>query len=143
MALDENQVIEILVEHLKHRGYEILRKAHTTEKGVDLLARHQTSARELHIEAKGGTSSRRGSARFGKPYTQSQVLDRVSKGFYTAAALRTVVRTQDEVALAVPDTPHFRKYLEPVFHIAQQADIQILLVNPSGNVSYLAKDMAS
>lgn len=128
MTLDENEVIKALAEHLKREGYEIVQMLHTTEKGVDLIAKHCQSGRSLHVETKGGTSSRPGSNRFGKPYTQSQVFDRVSKGFYTAILLRAKVQSTDDVALAVPDTPWFRDYLEPILSVAKTLNIGIFLI---------------
>lgn len=134
--LDENDVIEALAAHLQREGYEIIQRLHTTEKGIDLVA-VRTSGVRLHVEAKGGTSSKEGSNRFGKPYTQSQVFDRVSKGFYSAVALRAKIPSSDEVALAVPDTPVFRKYLVPIAGISSNLNIQIILVSGSGQVEHL------
>lgn len=136
MMLDENDVIQVLAEFLQSQRYIITQQLHTSEKGVDLIATH-SSGRRLHVEAKGGTSSVSGSNRFGKPYTQSQVFDRVSKGFYSTVLLRATVPTADEVALAVPDTPRFRKYLQPISAIAKSLQIQIILVGDAKRVEYL------
>jgi hypothetical protein len=135
--LDENDVIGALAEYLKRDGYDVLKQLHTTEKGVDLIARRGKLGPFLHVEAKGGTSSRQGSNRFGKPYTQSQVFDRVSKGFYTAVLLRSKNPLPDEVGLAVPDTPCFRDYLVPIVDIANILRIQIFVVRSKHEVFIL------
>jgi hypothetical protein len=84
------------------------------------------------IEAKGGTSSRVGSARFGKPYDNNQVFDRVGKGFYTAGCLYSQRGTDgDEIALAFPDSPLFRKYIIPVKPALLKLGITVFLVDPN------------
>lgn len=135
--LDENDVIEILSAHLKQEGYEILQALHTTEKGVDLIAHKLGKAGRLFVEAKGGTSSREGSNRFGKPYTKNQVFDRVSKGFYSVVRLCAEHPKPDEVAFAGPDTPWFREYLQPIIPTAEQLGIKIFLVSEDRSVSRL------
>ena len=134
--LDENHVIIALSTFLKRQGFSIAQQLHTTEKGVDLVAIHPSGSR-LHVEAKGGTSSRQGSNRYGKPYTQSQVFDRVSKGFYSTVLLRATVPASDVVAMAVPDTVHFRKYLAPIAKVAHGLQIHLILVGDKGQVEYL------
>ncbi len=136
MMLDENDVIVALSTFLKSQGYSVAQQLHTTEKGVDLVAIHPSGPR-LHVEAKGGTSSRQGSNRYGKPYTQSQVFDRVSKGFYSTVLLRATVPAGDEVAMAVPDTVHFRKYLAPIAKVAHGLQIHLILVGNESQVEYL------
>jgi len=135
--LDENDVIEILSAYLKQEGYEILQALHTTEKGIDLIAHKPGMIGRLFVEAKGGTSSREGSNRFGKPYTKNQVFDRVSKGFYSVVLLRAEHLGPDEVAFAGPDTTWFREYLQPIIPTAEQLGIKIFLVSEDRSVSRL------
>src|ERR1700690_3158554 len=109
--MDENEIIEAVCIYLRKKGYEISQKLHTTEQGVDIIAKHHASNEIVHIEAKGGTSSRIGSARYGKSYTQSQVFDRVAKGFYTVCQMMSQNEgANNKFALAVPDTNFFKKH---------------------------------
>src|SRR3954470_14031865 len=85
--MDENKVITAVCAWLDAGDYDVRQRLATTEQGIDIIARHRASGRMLYIEAKGGTSSREGSPRFGKPYSQSQVFDRVAKGVFTALQL--------------------------------------------------------
>ena len=128
--MDENQVVKCVCGYLNGRGYTVEQQLLTTQQGVDIVARHDSSGRRLYIEAKGGTSSVSGSARFGNPYTQSQVFDRVAKGVFTALELRSRYpdRAVAEVALAVPDSRHFRRYLGPVLQQLRDAGIEVLFV---------------
>jgi len=135
--LDENDVIEILSAYLTQEGYEILQALHTTERGIDIIARKPGKVGRLFVEAKGGTSSREGSNRFGEPYTKNQVFDRVSKGFYSVIRLYTEHPNPDEVAFAGPDTPWFREYLQPIVPITQEFGIKIFLVSEDRGVNRL------
>jgi hypothetical protein len=137
--MDENQIVEALCGYLQQEGYEVRQRLHTTEHGIDVIAFHRPSGVTLFIEAKGGTSSRDGSARFGKAYTQSQVFDRVSKGVFTALELRAAHpdRNSSEVALAVPDSPFFRRYLTPIKSELHGAGLKVLFVSADHKVASL------
>lgn len=77
--MDENEVIKRLSAHLESKGWLIRNRVAAGKPGIDVIAVHP-EGRTFWIEAKGGTSSRAGSARHGKPCTQTQVLDVTSKG---------------------------------------------------------------
>jgi hypothetical protein len=111
--LNENQVIDAVCEYLEVQGYDILSKCKTTDHGIDVVAKNASGGSgRLLIEAKGGTSAREGSPRYDKGFNRSQVFDRVSKGFYTAACLvQEHQGNGDQVALAFPDTELVRDYL--------------------------------
>lgn len=136
--MDENQIIAAVCTHLTKTGYEVSQRLHTTQHGVDIIAHNAISGVTLFIEAKGGTSSRDGSARFGREYTQSQVFDRVAKGVFTSLELRaTHPEQKSDVVLAVPDSNHFRRYLTPVSEQLKDAGITVMLVAPDQSVSSL------
>jgi hypothetical protein len=139
LCMDENQVIEAVCSHLERAGFAITQRLHTTAQGIDVMARHRSTGAELYVEAKGGTSSRAGSNRYGKDYTQSQVFDRVAKGILTTMHLRDTYASKAKisVALAVPDSPWFRRYLTDVASQLATLEIGVLMVAPSGTVSYL------
>lgn len=137
--MDENVVISSLCTYLEQRGYEVSQRLHTTQQGVDIVARERSTGRDLVVEAKGATSSREGSARFGKGFTRTQVFDRVAKGVFTSLELRAKYpdRLRIDVALAVPDFPMFRKYLEPVKIQLTAAGLRVFLVRADGTVQEL------
>jgi hypothetical protein len=128
--MDENEIINAICEHLTREGYVVHQRLHTTQRGVDIAAAHTESGRKIYIEAKGGTSSREGSNRFGTPYTPSQVFDLSAKGVYAALVLRSKHpnRAQEEVVLAAPDTRLYRKYLTPIVDQLIDAGIEVFLV---------------
>ena len=67
-------------------------------------------AKPEYVWLSGSTSSRAGSPRHSKPFTNSQVFDRVAKGVYTAIA---GLNTGADSCLAFPDEPMFLRYVEP------------------------------
>ena len=141
--MDENEIIEALATFLRARGYFVRQRLLTTERGVDLIAQRAEDGPKLWVEAKGGTSSRSGSNRFGKPFTEGQVLDRVSKGFYAVAKLRSEHPRPDEVALVTPDTHWFRKHISAVSSIAAELSITLWVVQRDHGIIELRHDLTS
>ena len=137
IMLDENDVVEAVCIHLVKNGYVIVKRCSTTERGTDIIAKKQSSNEQLHIEAKGATSSRKGSARFGKHYSPVQVFDRVAKGFYTVCKMSSEGSADDRFALAVPDTQLFRKHTTAVKPATTKLGIGILLVSEKREVCEL------
>ena len=125
--LDENEVVEILAKHLSEQGYEIKQKLSTKQKGIDVIAQKGNEC--LMIEAKGETSSREGSQRYGKPYTASQVFDRVAKGVYTAIKTAEESASHEVSCLAFPDSKLFREYLSSVISPLKTVGIVVFMVS--------------
>lgn len=137
--LDENAVVEAVCSFLGQKGYVIKSRCSTTERGIDVCAEKRATGQRVHVEAKGGTSSFSGSNRFGKPYTESQVIDRVSKGFYTVFKMKGRSSASTQIVLAVPDTEWFRKYLDPVRFAFESAGIGVFLVGSGGQVKVFTR----
>src|SRR3954463_7789445 len=115
--LSENQIVEFVCRHVRSCGYEIVSQLKTTQQGRDIVARRAGSIlTELRIEAKGETSDRQGSARFGKGFNSAQVRDHVANAFYCAASMRQPSSAAGEVrvGIALPDTAPHRKRIEAV-----------------------------
>lgn len=135
-ALDENQVVDAVCEHLKRKGYAITSRCSTTQQGIDIVASKASGAPgRILLEAKGGTSSREGSARYQKGFNRTQTFDRVAKGFYTAACLVQAHQHEgDQIALAYPDTEWVRDYLGQIRTILTALQILVFLVRPGLDV---------
>lgn len=114
--MDENAVVQSVCQRLEAAGCKVLECRTTTQKGIDVVAHNPSNGHYFYVEAKGGTSSRVGSNRFGSEYDQSQVFDRVSKGVFTCLELRARYpdSVKQHVILAVPDGRWFHSYLDPV-----------------------------
>lgn len=130
--MNENEVVDAITVYLKMQGYEVTQKLTTKQRGIDIKAVHPKKGEAL-VEAKGGTSSRKGSSRYGKPYKKSQVFDRVAKGFFTTAKLKEE-KPNSLILLAVPKTDKFEEYLGQIKNSISVLGVKVLLVNEDGSV---------
>ncbi len=113
--LTENDVIDVVCLYLAHHGYHVKNKLTTSEKGVDIIAIHAETGAEFLIEAKGETSSKESTKRFGKPFDSAQVKVHVAEAFYQVANfLSRESSTSMRLAMAFPDTSLHRRCLEGI-----------------------------
>jgi hypothetical protein len=136
--MDENFVVEAVFAYLLEHGHRIEQRRDTTHQGIDIIAVEVSSGRRFYIEAKGATSSREGSARFGQGFTSSQIFDRVAKGVYTGLCLRSHYSDdRSRVALAFPDLSGFETRLEPIRQQLKDAGLEVFLVKANNEVRAL------
>lgn len=83
--LTEFEVIEAVCAFLRRKSFQIDQALRETEHGIDIQAVAPDGKQQVSIEAKGETSSKPDTRRYGKPFSRGQVLDHVSKAFYCAA----------------------------------------------------------
>jgi hypothetical protein len=137
--LDENDVIETVSAYLQKRGYTILRKSRKDPRGVDIVVRDPESKSRLMISATGIAPSKAGRGKLEKSYTESQVFYCVTRAVYSA--LRTHGTNQfkpgDQIALAFPDSPGFRKYLSAEKAVLDSLAVKIFLITEEKKVILL------
>ena len=131
-ALTENDVVEAVCNYLVERDFTIVTRAHTTQQGVDVVATRSGDGVEIRVEAKGGTSSKQGTNRFGKAFSSSRVSTHVAKAFFTAASATRGARARS--AMALPDMPRHRKYLERVGEARGELGVGVLWVGADQGV---------
>jgi hypothetical protein len=131
--MDENVVVNITCKRLEAQGFIILQRCSTSERGIDIIAEESSTGRKLLVEAKGGTSSKESSVSFGIPYNSNKVRHQVAMGVFTCIKLRAEYpdRSRYRVMLAVPDSPLFRIYLEPVLAELKRIDVEAMFVTES------------
>ena len=122
--LNENDVVASVERFLRDAGWAIVRRAGTTQTGPDLEAVHGTTACRLYVEAKGATSARRGSQRYGRPFDRNQVKDHVANAFYTAAR----VSHHHLSSIAIPRTPLHEDFVDDIRDALARLKIAILWV---------------
>ena len=84
--LREGDVIDAVCRCLEARGYRIDQRLSTEETGIDIIA--SRGSNRILVEAKGATSSRESSSRYGKRFSSSQRKDHVAKELLALAQLR-------------------------------------------------------
>jgi hypothetical protein len=104
-------------------------------RGVDIVACRSDHG-VLRVEAKGATSSKAGTVRYGQPFTRAQINTHVARAFYTAAAQleSTGFQKADLSAMAFPTTPDHRWFVDRIRGPISRLGIGIiwLLATPSG-----------
>lgn len=139
--LTENDVVESVCRLAKAHGYDVHRQLTTRERGLDIVARKQgVPVIELRVEAKGETSSKGTTNRYGKPFSTAQIRDHVANAFYSAAAMLGAPGDVGSVrvAIALPGTAGHRKRVQAVQHAMQLLNVGVFWVGPDGAVELSA-----
>ena len=112
--LFEDTTIDCLINHLKEKNYQILSISDATQHGYDLVA--EKDGRKLYIEAKGQTSSKPGTKRYGQEFTSSQKFDHVAKA--VLKAMQTLNQeSESESGIALPYEPGHIKLIDSILQL--------------------------
>jgi hypothetical protein len=131
IMLTESEVIAAICRFLKSQQFHISQSLSETEKGIDIEGVAPDGESKFSIEAKGETSSKSRTARFGKPFDSKQVFDHVSKAFYCAA------RDNSEglmAGIAFPHNAAHVKCVEKILPALRKLGIEVFWALPDGNV---------
>jgi hypothetical protein len=115
--LTENDIVDAVCCYLRGRGYEIIEQRPTSQRGhPDVLARKDDRDPLLHVEARGATSARTGSPRFGAAFKSDPARSHVARAFYDAAAAeaRSGDRREIRSAIALPANRQHETAVEPI-----------------------------
>lgn len=136
--LNENDVVATVDRYLRNSGWRIVAARGTHQHGPDIEAAHSRSGRRLYVEAKGETSSRRGSRRYGKPFNSGQMWDHVAKAFYKAATVRSQPRTRPrpQAAIALPRNPRHEDLVRAIEGALVRLGVSVLWVEPRKTVTW-------
>ena len=132
VLLTENEVVEAVKDALVKRGWKIVSFATTLQAGIDIYATLGKSA--LYVEAKGVTSSKSESNRFGLVQTSSQIFIQVAAALLKCAELKSA-EPNAHVAMAVPFHSRMRSRIERIEPVLKAADISVLWVNDDCSVT--------
>lgn len=136
--LTEDEVIDAVSKYLVSQRWHILSRATAIQRGDDLVAKREDV--QLIIEAKGGGSSKAGTARYGMAFNSGQVFDHVAKA--VLKALRVVSAGSAQAGIALPDDPFHRKEVALVEEALQRLGILVFWVDDSrvARVESIAKN---
>jgi hypothetical protein len=130
--LNENAVVAHTCAALAGRRWIIDRYATTSQTGIDIVG--SRGAARIYVEAKGVTSSKAGTKRYGKKQNSSQVAIQIATAFLKTAELRAS-HPNAEVAIALPDHAGMRGRIERIAPILQQSRIGVMWVREDGHVA--------
>lgn len=130
--LTENEVVEFVCSYLSENGYLINQKLSTTQTGVDIIATNSSGV-SCYIEAKGATSSKAGSLRFGKEFNQSQVKSHV--GMALVAAFKVLNEFPESLSMiALPNNVSHKNLIDAMRLPLSNSGVSVLLVSENGFV---------
>jgi hypothetical protein len=130
-VLTENDVVGAVCEFLEARGWKVVLRCDTGQRGIDVVA--ERGGQRLLIEAKGGTSSKGSTARFGKAFNTAQTSDHVANAVFTAMELSSA-EPQAVVAVALPDDRPHQRLLDGVEPTLERLGIGALWVSEDRRV---------
>ncbi|MBL0319329.1 MAG: hypothetical protein IPP74_08590 [Alphaproteobacteria bacterium] len=134
--LSENELIDALCMYLKSHDYKIVVARTTKEKGIDVIAKKGTS--RLLIEAQGDPGSFKGSKRYERTFSPSQISTSVSTDLYPAADLSSHERQgEDKIALAFPNHPTYLTFIAKIRPVLDELDITVFLIGDDRSVTCL------
>ncbi len=135
--LTENDVIETLANYLVKNNYIIKKSCTTTQRGIDLIAERDNEV--LYIEAKGETSSKESTNRFGLSFNNNQIKSHVSRAILSSMLIlqEKPDGLKTKVAIALPDNLGHRELILKILHPLKSLSIKIFLISEKGQVDSL------
>lgn len=91
----------------------------------------ERDSKRLLVEAKGGTSSKEGTKRYGLGFNSGQARDHVANAVYTALKLISIHKNS-LIAIALPDDTAHRRLVEEVEPIMERLGIGAFWVDQNG-----------
>jgi len=124
--LTESDVIKAVCRFLTTHGYRVKQHLSESQTGDDIVA-VSPKGKSVMIEAKGETSSKPHTARYGKPFNSGQVLDHVSKAFYRAASYTT---KRVLAGIALPRNEAHMKRVASIQPVLAKLNVEVFWVRP-------------
>jgi len=136
--LTENNVVDAVANYLDRRGWKVSQKLKTTERGTDIIAERKQT--KLFVEAKGGGSSNKKSARFKTGFSSGQKKHNIAH-----ALLKSITQekdTKDLIAMAFPNDNYYQKVLksENLNKALKKLNVIVFLVSEKNDVEVIAPE---
>lgn len=131
--LTENDVVIAIVKFLKNEGYTIHHALTTSQQGIDIEATSGVG-KPCFVEAKGATSSKIDSKRYGKEFNSNQVKTHV--GMALLKSFQTLqLFPKAEVVIGLPNNESHRHLIDSMRIPIQLSGIKVIFVDIDGTVS--------
>jgi hypothetical protein len=127
--LTEDHVVEAVCGYLVASGYSIVGRCTTRDRGDDIVA--ERAGTRLSIEAKGATSARTSSKRFGKPFESADLKVNIAEAVYRAVQVLSRAPTGQSVraGIALPANPVYQREVATVAPMLRQLGISVFWVH--------------
>jgi Holliday junction resolvase-like predicted endonuclease len=137
-VLNENQIVERTKTFLESRNYHVSSARRTNERGIDIVASSADGRRVVFVEAKGATSSKKGTTRYGKPFSLGQCKTHLAVALYAVARLRQNAAPTDRVAIALPAAQPHQHLVDAIEASLRQLEVGVFFVPTRGRVRFWA-----
>jgi Tfp pilus assembly PilM family ATPase len=128
--LTENKIVELVCSQLERDHFSIVQKLDTNQTGIDIIA-ISPDGKQYEIEAKGATSSKENSFRYGKEFNKSQVKTHI--GMALVASFKVKNRNQkNEAIIALPNNDANRNEIKALKIPILNSGIKVWLVDEHG-----------
>lgn len=129
LLITENHVVDSVAQYLRDQGWKILQKLNTSQAGFDLIA--EKSDERFYIEAKGGTSSKIESKKYGHPFTDSQAKDHLAMALWKIG--ETMTKYPDcKIGIALPKEHFYWKHFLSIKALIDTLDLIVFWVDEKG-----------
>jgi hypothetical protein len=138
--LTESNVIDAICIKLQSENYQIRQKLLPVQKGDDIVAVKQVIGRMLYVEAKGETSSRLNSKRYGKPFESADIRVNLGEALYKVAETLSKKHENVEVrvGIALPDNKAYRACVNKIQSFLMQTEIAIFWVREGHAIEFVS-----
>lgn len=132
MLLGEMAIIGSVCRYLEAEDYRITsRVGSVSEHGIDIIAMSQHTKVRLYVEAKGQTSSKSETKRFGKEFTRSQKRDHLGKALLKSCEW---IQQDEAAAIALPDDTVDRELINSITTAIARLGVIVFFVDERGAV---------
>lgn len=133
--LFEDQVVDSVRNYLKDLGFKEETYSHAIQKGDDLVYKSENGDERIYVEAKGATSSREGSNRYGEPFSKSQVKTHVAMALYRAILMKeNRYGKKVSVGIALPKNDVHEKIVAGIKETLSELCIELFWVSIDNSV---------
>ena len=127
--LTENDVISAVVSFLQKRGFTDIKTKNTSQTGTDIEAIFPDGRTRLYGEAKGETSSKEGTPRYGIGFDTSQKEDHLGVALLWACQELSEKRDYPfRIGIALPDDEKDHELIEGIEPVLKKLEIVAFLV---------------
>jgi hypothetical protein len=135
--LREMDVINAVCSYLQNLGYVIISKVESVQDhGIVIVAKSPRTKTRISIEAKGQTSSKSETKRYGREFTREQKRDHLGKALLKSCEF---IQRNEPVAIALPDDAVDQQLIGSITDAMSRLGITVFFVDNQGKVRVLGK----
>ncbi|MDW1578876.1 hypothetical protein R7M92_24240 [Vibrio sp. Vb2880] len=125
--LTENRIVDLVCDQLELDGFTVSQKLDTTQTGIDIVAVSETG-KKYFVEAKGATSSKESTKRYGQEFNKSQVKTHIGMALVAAFKVRED-NPDHESIIALPNNLSHKELIESMATPIRLSGIKVWLVD--------------